>query len=318
MHFYADDIILLSATVHGLQQMLDVSHNYLSELQLSFNYNKSVCVHFDCGWRRDITNMNLGSSLIGWTSSIKYLRINNLSGPRFKVDTDSIKRRFYGSCNTILNRSVNQSELLRLSLTESYSLPVLQYSFGSKNLNEYQLIDFNICWNSAYRRIFGIHQWESVRKFLVRQKSIPLTSIELRCMRLAESVHGGTIWSTTVPHRKCQRTVEVGRQVYHGRHSRTWHSGLKDAAVWHYGGLQRRKCQTGRAGVRSPWNDDVCTPTGDVAVGRSPVDTWQTAEQQFALWPSTERISWTPVCSFWWFYCRLCSLVSYVSLLWLL
>jgi len=43
---YVDDIILLSATVCGLWQMLDVSHNCLSDLQLSFNCNKSVCTVF--------------------------------------------------------------------------------------------------------------------------------------------------------------------------------------------------------------------------------------------------------------------------------
>jgi len=127
MYFYADVIILLSAAVHGLQQMLDVRHHSLSDLQLSFNCNKSVCIHFSYGWRLDITNMNLGSSSIEWKRSTKYFDINILSGPRLKVDIDSSKRRFNGRCrpNTILNHDVNQSELLRLSLMDS--LPVPQY-----------------------------------------------------------------------------------------------------------------------------------------------------------------------------------------------
>jgi len=89
------------------------------------------------------------------------------------------------------------------------------------------------------------------------------------------------------------------RRVCHGRHSRTRHSGLRDPAVWYLGGVRKLRCLTRRAEVWSQWNDDVCTPTKDVAVGYLPVGTWRTAQQQFSRWPSTERTNWTTVCSCW-------------------
>jgi len=67
---------------------------------------------------------------------IQYHAAAAITGPRFDIDTDSINRRFYGSCKTILNHSVNQSELLRLSLMVSYLIPVLQYCIGAIKLNE--------------------------------------------------------------------------------------------------------------------------------------------------------------------------------------
>jgi len=60
--------------------------------------------------------MNLGSLLIGITSSIKYLGINILSGPRFKVNIDFIKRRFYGSCNVVSVADTNSAWYLQKNM----------------------------------------------------------------------------------------------------------------------------------------------------------------------------------------------------------
>ena len=125
--------------------------------------------------------------LLLWTSSIKYLGINNLSGPRFKVDIDSITR-FYGSCSTIMKCSVTQSELLRLSLMESYSLPVLQYCIRVINLNESQLNVLNICWNTTYQRRFGCHYSESVRELICGLGRLDFRHIHALALSVSKNV----------------------------------------------------------------------------------------------------------------------------------
>ena len=80
--------------------------------------------------------MYLGASTIKWCHTIKYLGVTLLSGPRMKVDIDVIKRKFFASCNTILSNCNGQTaELVRLSLVESYCLPILQYSYAAYKLS---------------------------------------------------------------------------------------------------------------------------------------------------------------------------------------
>ena len=81
-----------------------------------------------------------------------------ISGPCFKVDIDVIKRKLFASCNAIFNDSIHQLDSLRLQLSESYCLPVLQYCLGAITFSASQLRD--AYWNMVYHRIFGFHRWE--------------------------------------------------------------------------------------------------------------------------------------------------------------
>ena len=163
---YADDIIILSCTIGGLQHMLDMCQAVAVNVKLTFNCKKSVCISFGPGWKRDITNMLLGAFTIDWCQSVKYLGVSLQSYSYMKVDTDVIKRRFFASCNTIISNSTGQSELVRLSLVESYCLPVLQYCCAAFKLLDSQVKELNACWNMAYRRIFGFSKHESVKEFI--------------------------------------------------------------------------------------------------------------------------------------------------------
>jgi len=59
---YADDIILLSATVDGLQKMCNVCYTAASELKLIFNCTKTACILFGPTYRVQISDMSLGMS----------------------------------------------------------------------------------------------------------------------------------------------------------------------------------------------------------------------------------------------------------------
>jgi len=123
---YADDIILLSPTVSGLQAMLNVCHASSCELRLQFNANKSHCIAF-CRTAMCINQpMQLGPDVLMWTQSIKYLGVHVLADRSIGFDTSPTKRSFYVACNSILNHSNNLDELVQLRLQESYTLPISQ------------------------------------------------------------------------------------------------------------------------------------------------------------------------------------------------
>ena len=163
---YADDIVLLSPSVSGLQRMLDCCSDVSIELMLTFNCAKSCCIKFGQASKYDIANMNLCFDLISWVDSVKYLGLSFRSGKVLSIDVDCIRRKFYTACNCIYANSRKQSDLLQLQLQESYCLPILTYCTVSVHYNQTLLAQLNACWNSVYRRVFGFHRWESVRVFI--------------------------------------------------------------------------------------------------------------------------------------------------------
>ena len=160
---YADDLIILSASVNGLQKMLDCCDRVSKELLLEFNCNKCVCVAIGPAARYTIAVMSLGDVLLKWVKNFKYLGIQFIADTGLKVDLKQTKISFYTSVNRILGSARTIDDIVKLQLMESYCLPVLSYATYAVRLTNQQLSSINICWNSVYRRIFGFATRQSVR-----------------------------------------------------------------------------------------------------------------------------------------------------------
>ena len=164
---YADDIILLSPSVHGLQVMLNVCCSTSSSLLLEFNCSKSFCLQFGKVCSKSIDPLSLGTNSISWVDSLKYLGVHLLGSRRHVTfDVGPLKRSFYRACNCIASHASKLDEILHLYLQETYSLPLLTYALPAVSLSARQSNELNVCWNSVYRLIFGFRKWESVKSFI--------------------------------------------------------------------------------------------------------------------------------------------------------
>ena len=163
---YADDVILISPSVMGLQEMLDICFETASTLNLNFNASKCHCIVFGKNSVSRITPMCLGASNIEWCTSIRYLGVYIVAGKCVSVDINPVKRSFYAACNCIFNQAGSLDEILQLTLQETYCLPVLLYAAPACLFKERQLAELNACWNTMYRRIFKFSQWESMKCFI--------------------------------------------------------------------------------------------------------------------------------------------------------
>ena len=81
---YADDLILISATVNGLQTMLNCCYNVSVNLPVKFNCAKSSCLAIGKGHTFNISNMQLGNDSISWSSSFKYLGVSFIAEKNFR------------------------------------------------------------------------------------------------------------------------------------------------------------------------------------------------------------------------------------------
>jgi len=159
---YADDIILISASVDGLQKMLDCCYDVCCDQLLVFNCSKSCC--FRIGKSKVlISDMLIGRNKIPWCDSLKYLGITFTAGKNLRVNIEVIKHKFFGACNSVLGNSHSLDQLIQLQLQESFCLPLLQYGLCAVRLTSTQCADLNCCWNSVFRRIFHFRKYDSVR-----------------------------------------------------------------------------------------------------------------------------------------------------------
>ena len=133
---------------------------------LSFNCKKCVCFVAGPASKNPLPPMLLYNEPLVWSEKFKYLGVRFISGKGLNIDINNIKRNFYASCNNILGNLYNSDEIVKLFLCETYCLPLLLYGSICCNLNDTQLRELNVCWNTVVRRIFGFHRWESIREFL--------------------------------------------------------------------------------------------------------------------------------------------------------
>jgi len=122
---YADDVLLLSVSINGLQLMMNACSTYGDEQCIQFNSSKSVCTKFGNKWSSETMVMTLKSYCLQWVGIVKYLSVVFLPGPSLSVDCNVIKRTFYPACNSKFYSCKHTDELIKVQLMKSHWLIVL-------------------------------------------------------------------------------------------------------------------------------------------------------------------------------------------------
>ena len=160
---YADDILLLSASVHMLQNMLDICYNISQDLHLSFNCSKSHCIIVGPKKIGSPADLMLQNKPLEWAPNLKYLGIVIVSGSAFSACLDSVRQKYFAAVNALNAHCKFVAEPIKLHLYESYCLPILLYGVDSIKLSSHQSQELQVCWNNAYRKIFSYKFHESVK-----------------------------------------------------------------------------------------------------------------------------------------------------------
>ena len=90
---YADDLLLLSASVDGLQRMLNCCSELSAKALINFNCKKSTCVIIGPASKCVVKDMKLGSDSISWSNSFKYLGVCFSVSKKLFVDVSTIKQK---------------------------------------------------------------------------------------------------------------------------------------------------------------------------------------------------------------------------------
>jgi len=85
---------------------------------------------------------------------IRYLGIYFVTNKQFSIDISWICRKFYTAAIAILYRTRFASEMTRLCLFESFTLPLLTYGCEGIDMSVADMQKLNACWNNVYRSVW--------------------------------------------------------------------------------------------------------------------------------------------------------------------
>ena len=172
---YADDIVLLSCSLCGLQKMINICAEYGACWDIKFNSAKSQCISFG-GCEPSTFTVTLNDSPVQWVHKFKYLGC--FFNKSCSVDYVNSVQKFYGNFNNILSvLGHNRNELSAVHLVKSYCIPSLLYGCEVWSLNSSDYHKMNVLWNNAFRKIFQCCWRESVSCLLYYCKVLPMSYI---------------------------------------------------------------------------------------------------------------------------------------------
>jgi len=143
--------------------MLIICDSVALELGINFNAVKSKCINIGPDLSISPTNLLIGNFNLPWADNLEYLGICISRAKSFQIDLTTTRKKFFASVNAILSKCNFTSQLVKLTLLESHSLPILLYAVESLYLPKTQITELNSWWNSVYRKNFNYQKWQSVR-----------------------------------------------------------------------------------------------------------------------------------------------------------
>ena len=160
--FFADDLCLISPTRSAMQEMLDLCHEYCTEINLTFNTKKSKTLIF--GNPRPVTKpLVLNGNEIEIVTEWRYLGTTIVAGKSFSFSAKSELRAFYCSTNSLLSAKIKPNESVLMSLLFTICVPTITYASEVKEFSNSEMHSCHVAMNDAIRRIFGYNRWESIR-----------------------------------------------------------------------------------------------------------------------------------------------------------
>ena len=163
---YADDILLASPTISGLQIILNACETELTELDMRINVKKSTCIRF--GKRFDEHSAELVSAHGGpikWVECCRYLGVYFSCGRSLRCSLDDAKSLFFRAFNAVFSKVGRfASEPVILSLISTKCMPILLYATDVCPLLSRQKNSLEFTVTRIFMRLFHTGSADVVRQ----------------------------------------------------------------------------------------------------------------------------------------------------------
>ena len=162
---YADDLLLLSPSIHGLEILVKTSESFASEYGVTFNAKKTECICFSknaCPLQRQV---KVNGQHVKWKEKVKYLGIILTNDMCDDADIRAKRGEFIGSVNRLNAQFRVVPDQIRIRLLQTYC--TAWYGCQTWLLNTTSVKGMNIEWKKAVRRTLNLPR-------TTRSKLVPL------------------------------------------------------------------------------------------------------------------------------------------------
>lgn len=175
---YADDIILLSPSITGLQLLVNACELECDSLDMQINVNKSCCVRFGSRYNEPCSEIvSKHGGVIHWADSCRYLGVNFVCGRFFRCSLDDSKSRFFRAFNGVYGKVGHfASDQVLLSLLRAKCIPILLYGIESCPLLVRQINSLEFSLTRTLMRIFKTNSPVVVKQCQVNFGIMPVAS----------------------------------------------------------------------------------------------------------------------------------------------
>ena len=172
---YADDILLVAPSVFALQQLVLIVESFLSEIDMSLNSKKTVCMRVGPDFTKDCAPIALmNGDPLKWVDRIRYLGITLLSAKNLRTSLGDNMKAFYKSANAIFSKvGRSASEEVKCNLISSKCAPSLLYGLEALPLTTANRRSLDFVFNRTHMKIFRTRSVDVVNtcKFMMNISS---------------------------------------------------------------------------------------------------------------------------------------------------
>ncbi len=180
---YADDLILMSASLSDLQSLINLSVERLADVLLTVNNKKCYSIRIGKRFTSSCEPMTIGQVQVKFVEEIRCFGVYIKSGHTLKFNLEHGKKKFYGCLNEIL-RKVGNKELVVLSLCNSFCIPMLLYGVDVMNLTKTEKQRLSSPFDRMFSRLFKTFDKNVIRYCQYYTSYLPLSyTIDLRRCR---------------------------------------------------------------------------------------------------------------------------------------
>ena len=175
---YADDLLLMSLSLHDLQAMVNLCVKEFEAIGLSVNISKSACLRIGPGHNKPIENLTINGSAIEWMTGLRYLGVTFLKSPSFKCNLQTVRQKYFKALNGIFGKiGANSSVTVTLSLINYFCTPILLYGIEALNVSSSVYNVLEAAYTAAFFKIFKTYDKQVVRQCQFFCGCLPLCDI---------------------------------------------------------------------------------------------------------------------------------------------
>ena len=171
---YADDLVLVSASIFKLQLMVNICLEEFNSLDLEINVKKSACIRIGKNFDSNCSLIYINKNSIAWSNNFKYLGVVFNSGRKVLIDLKASRSKFFRSFNCIYSKISRANESVVVSLLKSCCIPILMYSVEAIDLNKTELNRLQNPVSLAFGKIFKTFDNNTISSCMFYMNVLPL------------------------------------------------------------------------------------------------------------------------------------------------